>query len=161
MCQNNLIRQIVGLKKFCHISKILNALKIFNFEKLYIKSKLSFLTSIKFNELSSLIFDYLVSQKNTIKKNSKSFLRDIVNLEEHFKMDISQIFEKKNIRKLRLSLSDDFKKEDGVTDSIRTCLSNFKLKTSRDMLDDLVKPEFIREDEEFQLLLQYLIITEF
>ena len=27
------------------------------------------------------------------------------------------------------------------------------------MLDDLTKPDFIREDEEFQELLQYLIIT--
>lgn len=160
VCQNNLIRQIIGLKKFCHISKILDALKIFNFEKLYIKSKLSFLASIKFNELSSNIYDYLVSQKTTIKKSSKSFLRDIITLEEYFKMDISLIFENKNIRKLTHSLKDDFKKEDGVTDSIRTCLSNFKVESYRIMLDDLTKPEFIKEDEEFQLLLQYFIITE-
>ena len=75
-------------------------------------------------------------------------------------MDISLIFENKNIRKLTHSLKDDFKKEDGVTDSIRTCLSNFKVESYRIMLDDLTKPEFIKEDEEFQLLLQYFIITE-
>ena len=120
VCQNNLIRQIIGLKKFCHISKIIDALKIFNFEKLYIKSKLSFLASIKFNELSYNIYDYLVSQKTTIKKSSKSFLRDFITLEEYFKMDISLIFENKNIRKLTHSFKDDFKKEDGVTDSIQS-----------------------------------------
>jgi hypothetical protein len=51
-------------------------------------------------------------------------------------------------------LKDDFKKEDGVTDSIRTCLSNFKVESYRIMLDDLTKPEFIKEDEEFLDLLQ-------
>ncbi len=142
------------------MSKILDALKIFNFEKLYIKSKLSFLISIKFNELSSNIFDYLVSQKSSIKKTSKSFLRDIINLEEHFKMDISEIFKNKNIYKFIRSLKDDFKKKDGITDSIRTCLYNFKYNSYRDMLNDLTKPEFIRDDEEFQLLLQFFIITE-
>ena len=30
----------------------------------------------------------------------------------------------------------------------------------KNMLDNLIKPEFIREDEDFQELLQYLIITD-
>ena len=75
-------------------------------------------------------------------------------------MDISEIFKNKNIYKLIRSLKEGFKKKDGITDSIRTCLYNFKYNSYRDMLNDLIKPEFIREDEEFQLLLQFFIITE-
>lgn len=75
-------------------------------------------------------------------------------------MDISEIFKNKNIYKFIRSLKDDFKKKDGITDSIRTCLYNFKYNSYRDMLNDLTKPEFIRDDEEFQLLLQFFIITE-
>ena len=158
--QNNLIRQIIGLKKFCHISKILNALKIHNFEKLYIKAKLSFIKSLKFNELSLYIFNSIVNKKNESKKNSKSFIQDILFLEKFFKISITEIFDSKTLNNLYNSLKDEFKQEDGVTDSIRTCFANFKDKSYRDILDNLTKPDFIREDEEFQLLLQYLIITE-
>ena len=60
IAQNNLLRQFVGLKYYCRISKILNILKILNFEKLYLKSKLSFIKSIKYNELSCIIFNQLL-----------------------------------------------------------------------------------------------------
>ena len=35
----------------------------------------------------------------------------------------------------------------------------FKSKTFKNILDNLIKSDFIRQDEEFQELLQYLIIT--
>ena len=75
-------------------------------------------------------------------------------------MHISLISEKKTLRKEINALKDEFKIEDGLTDSIRTCLLNFKDKSYRVMLEDLIKPEFIKEDEEFQYLLQWLIINE-
>ena len=119
ICQNNLIRQIIGLHKYCHISKILNALKILNFEKLYIKSKLSFIKSIKYNELSLYIFKSLVQKKNEeFKKKSKSFIKDILSLEKYFKTSIELISETKTLSKLYNSLKDEFQQEDGVTDSI-------------------------------------------
>ncbi|RNA29375.1 hypothetical protein BpHYR1_047956 [Brachionus plicatilis] len=40
--QNNLIRQIIGLKPICHMMNVLNALKIFNFDNLYKDLKLQF-----------------------------------------------------------------------------------------------------------------------
>ena len=43
---------------------------------------------------------------------------------------------------------------------LEPCLNNYKDKIYSGMLDDLIKPQFIREDEEFQSLLQYFIITE-
>ena len=47
---------------------------------------------------------------------------------------------------------------DGIADSVNTCLINYKSKKFKNILDNLIKPDFIREDEEFQELLQYLII---
>jgi hypothetical protein len=47
----------------------------------------------------------------------------------------------------------------GIIDSINTCFSKYKSRTYKSLLDNLIKPDFIREDEAFQELLQYLIIT--
>ena len=109
--------------------------------------------------ISLNIFKSIVNKKNDYKKNSKSFAQDILLLEKYFKISIEDIHDVKILRKLYNPLKDEFEKEDGVTDSIRTCFANYKVKTYRDILDYLTKPDFIREDEEFQLLLQYLIIT--
>ena len=54
--QNNIIRQILGIHKLCHMSRILKSHKIYNFEDLYTSSKLSFLNSIKQNEITKKIF---------------------------------------------------------------------------------------------------------
>ena len=48
---------------------------------------------------------------------------------------------------------------DGITDSINYCFKNFKSNTYKSILDNLIKPKFIKDDEEFKELLQYLIIT--
>ena len=79
--QNNLIRQIIGLNYFCHMSKILKILKLFNFEELYCSSKLSFLVSIKNNLISDYIFSYLCKNKNEKSPRTKSFVCDIRFLE--------------------------------------------------------------------------------
>ena len=67
-------------------------------------------------------------------------------------MTITLISDQKTLSKLINALKD----EDGLSDSIKTCLFNFCDRTYRDMLDDLTKPDFIREDEEFQ----WFIINE-
>ena len=65
---------------------------------------------------------------------------------------------KKDANKLENEFLNTFQATDGISDSIRTCLLNYKDKIYKGMLDDIIKPEFIREDEDFQNLLQYLII---
>ena len=97
--------------------------------------------------------------KYNVNKNSKSFIQDILFIENFFKININELDEKKTFFKLHNSLSDDFKQEDGLSDSIRTCLYNFNSKIYRNILDDLTKPDFIREEEEFQNLIQYFLIT--
>ena len=79
ICQNNLIRQIIGLKGRCHMTEILKSLKLYNFEDNYVASKPSFLNSIKQNEICSYIFSKLILEKR--KKLSKSFIQGINLLE--------------------------------------------------------------------------------
>ena len=43
-------------------------------------------------------------------------------------------------------------------DSINTCFVYYKSKNYKNILDNLIKPDFIRYNEEFQELLQYLIL---
>ena len=135
----------------------LNCLKLHTFHDLYIKTKISFLRTLCFNENSQKIFNYLVLNKKTTNR-SKSFKKDISLLEDTYNKDILVII--KNAKNLEKDLINKFNGTDWITDSIRTCLLNFKDKKYSGMLDDLIKPKFIREDEEFQSLLQYLIIMD-
>ena len=137
------------------MSNILSALKIHKFDQLYIKAKLSFINSIKFNELSSSIFNSLVASKQSFKRYTGSFGNDIIFLEKHFSCDISVIKDKSV--SLMTSLN-NFRMSNGITDSIQTCLNNFKSKFYKNLLRDITKPVFIRDDEEFQELLQYIIL---
>ena len=137
------------------MSNILKCLRLYSFNDLYISSKLSFLNYIKHNKITSSIFSYLCN----INRNrfSKSFIQDIKFLEGKLHLGIQRIY--LECQALKMTLKNSFISRDGIIDSINTCLSNFKSSTSNSLLDNLIKPEFIREDEAFQVLLQYLIIT--
>ena len=137
------------------MSNILKCLRLYSFENLYISSKLSFLKSIKQNKITSNIFSFLCNtQRNRL---SKSFVQDIKVLEGRFRSKIGHIY--LECESLKMTLKKSFGIKDGITDSINTCFSNYKSKTFKLLLDNIIKPEFIREDEAFQELLQYLIIT--
>ena len=138
------------------MSNILKCLKIFNFEDLYIFTKLSFLNSIKQNEITTHIFSTLCNIKRN--KRSKSFVQDILVLEKRFNSNIRDIYLECN--QFKVILKKSFDKRDGIVDSIKTCLNNFKSKKYKNILNNLLKPKFIQDDEEFQELLQYLIITD-
>jgi hypothetical protein len=155
ICQNNLLRQILGLHKYCHMSNILKCLRLYSFEDLYISSKLSFLNSIKQNKITSNIFSYLCKTKRN--RLSKSFVQDIKVLERRFCLGIDAIY--LECVSLRMTLKRSFVLRNGIIDSINTCFSKYKSSTYKNLLDNLIKPDFIREDEAFQELLQYLIIT--
>ena len=137
--QNNIIRQIFGLKKYCHMSNILKCLKIHDINNLYIKSKLSFLESIKNNEISLNLFNFLCQDLNNIKKNSKSFRRDITLLQSKFDLDIEIILAGPIL--LMGSLKEEFC-GDGLKDSINFCLDNIKNKFYKNLLDNLIKNNF-------------------
>ena len=92
-CQNNLIKQIIGLSKTCHMTKLLKLPKIINFDELYISTKLCFLESIKNNHIPLAIFDYINVNKSKVMRYLKSFVLDIKVLESYFNHGISAIFE--------------------------------------------------------------------
>ena len=142
------------------MSNILKCLRLYSFNDLYISSKLSFLNSIKHNKITSSIFSYLCN----INRNrfSKSFVKILASpcikfLEGKLHLGIQRIY--LECEALQMTLKTSFSSRDGIIDSINTCLSNFKSSTYNSLLDNLIKPDFIREDEAFQVLLQYLIIT--
>ena len=126
----------------------------FNFDDLYTYSKLCFLNSIQKNEIANHIFLSLTS----IKKNrlSKSFYQDIKLLEERFGLKIDTILDE--CIDLKNSMKKSFLIIDGLSDSINTCLKNHKNKKFKIILDNLIKPKFISDEEEFQELLQYFFI---
>ena len=137
------------------MSNILKCLRLYSFEDLYISSKLSFLNSIKQNTITSNVFSFLCNTRRN--RFSKSFIQDIKVLEGRFNLNIAHIY--LECKSLKLTLKKSFDLRNGIIDSINTCFSNFKSSTYNSLLDNLIKPEFIREDEAFQELLQYLIIT--
>ena len=93
---------------------------------LYLKSKLSFLESIKNNELCTGIFKHLCHDlKNT--KNTKSFQNDMLLLQNHFNRDIGVISAGSS------GFGGSLKRElttgnDGLKDSIMLCLNNINNK---------------------------------
>ena len=122
------------------MSEVLKSLKIYNFFDLYISSKLSFLESIKKNELSAQIFDCLCLDLNKVQKNSKSFQVDIKLLEKHFNIDIELIYAGPIL--LRKSLTDKFKEPNGLKDSILHCLSKRNQKFFKNLLDLLLSVDY-------------------
>jgi hypothetical protein len=142
--QNNIIRQILGLKRFCHMSNILKCLRIYDFNTLYIKSKLSFLESIKKNEICSQIFNFLCHDLNNTQKNSKSFQKDIIMLQSHFCIDIELIFA--GPTRLRDLLNEEIHESDGLCDSIMLCLNNINNKFYKNLLDNLIQTNFLDEN---------------
>ena len=150
ICQNNILRQILGLHKCCHMSNVLKCLRLYSFEDLYIFSKLSFLHSIKQNKITSNIFSYLCKTKRN--RLSKSFIQDIKVLERRFCFGIEAIY--LECMSLRMTLKRSSILRDGIIDSINTCFSKYKSNSYKSLLDNLILSNYwIKE------LLQYLIIT--
>ena len=123
------------------MSNILKCLKIHNFETLYLRSKLSFLESIKKNELSSQVFNILCEDLNETLNNSKSFQKDMILLEENFGIDIGLIF--CGPIRLRNSLNSTFYESDGLKDSIMFCLNKINNKFYRNILNNLINNNFM------------------
>ena len=120
------------------MSKVLKSLKIFNFEDLYIYTKLSFLNSIKQNHITEGIFQYLCN--STRKKNSRSFIQDISVLEKRFSLSIKDIYLSSIALKAQVKKSLD--ERDGIIDSLTYCFKNYKCANFKNILDNLIKTDF-------------------
>ena len=143
ICQNNLIRQLLKLNKFCHITEVLQCLRIHDFENLYICSKLSFLETIKNNGLSQFIFDRLCLDLNNTKKKSKSFKKDILLLEQYFGTDIAVILASPS--RLKAEIKGTFRERDQLSETVFFCLKNFHIPFYKNFLSNIIMPSFLQE----------------
>ena len=142
VAQNKCIRQIVGLKKFCRISNILKCLKIFNFNQLYIYTKLNFINSIHNNELSLNVLLFLFKNKECTNK-SVSFKKDILSFESYFSTNINLIVN--NFKFYKETLKSELSiKDNGLCNSIKIlqCLNNINIKFFKNFLDNLTRVDF-------------------
>ena len=105
------------------MSYVLKCLKIFNFDELNIFSKISFLNSIKNNELSYQIFGWLCSDSRP-NKNYKTFKKEIILIENKFYLNINIVFQ--NVKKFKIEMKESFDvRDNGIFSSILTYLYKF------------------------------------
>ena len=146
--QNNLIRQILGMKKFSHISKTLKALKVFQIEHLYMYYKLIFINNIKSNEICKIILNTIINESDTntnIKndKKSKSFKNDCKLLSNFFQSSIDMI--QSDINSYIKKLKDCFINNDcPIYSSIITCFINYKSSIYRKIFRDITELNIIK-----------------
>ena len=115
------------------MSRISKILKLYNFNELYLFSKLTFINTIKYNYLSDQIFKHLCSDPPSY----KSFSSDLFLLGNYFKIEIPNISE--NISALKINLKNQLISNDGISDSIKLCLNNLRYKHYRTLLNELIK----------------------
>jgi hypothetical protein len=81
---------------------------------------------------------------NRLQKNLISFKKHIILLESFFNSNIEEI--KNNTKSFKTILKNHFKENDGIVDSSTFCFQNFNQKYYQDMLKDLTKSCFYRDD---------------
>jgi hypothetical protein len=89
---------MIGLHKYCHMSDLLVTLRLFNIGELITFHKLTFMKNLGGSEVCKSIFDYLVLNLNDNQKYHLSYARDMRNISNFFKNDISNIYE--NIKEI-------------------------------------------------------------
>jgi hypothetical protein len=111
-------RQKETTPKFSHMTNLLCALYIFDIRVLQYKFKLSFLKRVNDHPLTKQTFEFLHSKFNVCNNKSSSLLLNC-NLETLLKKNC--LIPLKNYV---LNIDNEFKQ--GIVDSIKTCLSNYK-----------------------------------
>ena len=95
------------------------------------------MNSIKNNDLSYQIFGWLCPDSR-LNKNSKSFKKDIVLIENKLNMNIDIVFQ--NVNKFKIEMKKNFDvRGNGICSSILTCLYNNNNKFYKFFLSNLIK----------------------
>ena len=124
--QNYLIRYLFKLPTFSHMTNFLCALNIFDFRILQYKFKLSFLKRVNDHPLTKQIFESLYLNFNLNTKSS-SFLKNIYDIMEILNCNLDTLLTKNCLIILKnyvLNINNEYKQ--GIVDSLKTCLSNYK-----------------------------------
>ena len=120
------------------MSNVRKCLKIFEFEQLYIFTKLSFINTLNNNEIASKIVNFLLENINETKKGSRSFKSDLISISKYFNVEVGQLL--KNPRNFKRILKETFKQTtpNGLIDSIKICFLNFRNLFYRNLLNNLI-----------------------
>ena len=108
------------------MTNFLCALNIFDFRVLQYKFKLSFLKRVNDHPLTKQIFESLNSKFNVNTKSS-SFLKNIYDIMEILNCNLDTLLTKNCLIPLKnyvLNIDNEYKQ--GIVDSIKTCLFNYK-----------------------------------
>ena len=117
--QNSLIRYLLNLSRYSHISIIKSILKIANFKHLILRYKLNFLKQIQHHKLTKHILEYSLENMNNI----KCYAHQIKDAAGILELDIETIL--KDNRKTIDTLNKKFEIDEdlGLKDSIKFCLN--------------------------------------
>jgi hypothetical protein len=108
------------------MTNLLCALNIFDFRILQYKFKLSFLKRVNDHPLTKQIFESLCLNFNVNTKSS-SFLKNIYDIMEILNCNLDTLLTKNCLITLKnyvLNINNEYKQ--GIVDSLKTCLSNYK-----------------------------------
>ena len=130
------------MPKFSHMTNLLCALNIFDFRVLQYKFKLSFLKRVNDHPLTKQIFESLYSKFNVNTKSS-SFLKNIYDIMEILNCNLDTLLTKNCLIPLKnyvLNIDNEYKQ--GIVDSLKTCLFNYKELFYQDFFRNLIIIKF-------------------
>jgi hypothetical protein len=141
--QNNLIRYLLQLSSFNHLSSIHQALKILNFKHLIFKYKLRFVSQLEGFTLSKKVLRHIKTDEKK-RHNSSSYVCDMNNISDFLQINLSD-FGNKSIFNIQLDiLNENFNKKPEIVPIVRFCLENLSTKEFKDNLK--VVTRFENED---------------
>ena len=141
LMQNNLLRYLLQINKYNHLSSIQQALKIFNFKHLYYKYKLGFRVQVESYVLSKEIFDYIGTQDNKLKNSSSSYANSLNQLSILISVDRNDCGKRKKLNDQLVILNEKFNKKPEMINIVKFCLENYKIQEHRDNLRILTRFE--------------------
>jgi hypothetical protein len=119
------------------MSKLLKALNIYNFDQLYFFSKLRLIKCIKYNQLASSILENLIKERETVHIKSVSIKADFILLEKFVNSKMENIV--RTPLSILLEAIKLHRGEDGICNSIKTCLFEYEKPLYRYMLRMIIK----------------------
>ncbi len=132
--QNILIKQTIGLSRFCKTSPLNDALKLDSITNIYLKHKIFFLRQIKEIKITSEVFSYLSSFYNKLNSHKHSFNNQI------------------NIVKKRTGLNNCLNTEKAIE-----IICNQSLNSNRGLVDSIIFTiDFYSNNRQFHQMINHL-----
>jgi hypothetical protein len=132
--QNTLLKNAIGLNKYVRTTPLVRCLRIETVKQLYQKRKVSFINQINQNEVCGYVYKFLRNkyERNLqFKKNNKSFIKQIFQIEKELKIDIDEYNSKVVLMLIDMKLNVS---EKDVLESVKQVITDIKkcIKTGRE-----------------------------